>query len=177
MKVCSTCKKTLELVQFSRDSRTKDQLRSRCKACDSRAKRGLNAVLYNIKGDVITADERRESIRATSLRYRKTKRAQNLVRQAKRRALDKDLPYDLDDYVDDIQARIDQGVCELTGAPLDFTRSSHRSPSLDRLVPSTGYVYSNIRVVCYGINCAMGDWGEDALMEMVKSWIEKDNKK
>ena len=94
-----------------------------------------------------------------------------LIRGAKRRAAAKELPFDLDAHAADVQARIDRGVCEISGLPLDLSaKRGFASPSLDRINPSRGYVYDNIRVVCHLMNCALGTWGEDKLLAVLRSW-------
>lgn len=45
-------------------------------------------------------------------------------------------------------------------------------PSIDRVIPNLGYVYSNIRIVCFGMNAALGDWGEDKFKRLVKGYLK-----
>ena len=67
--------------------------------------------------------------------------------------------------------RVNQMVCEMTGVVLDVTATKGwNSPSLDRIIPERGYVYSNVRVVCYAMNCALGTWGEGVLWTMLEAW-------
>jgi hypothetical protein len=42
------------------------------------------------------------------------------------------------------------------------------SPSLDKIIPKLGYVRGNVRVVCYQVNMALGEYGEEKLIEMCK---------
>lgn len=46
------------------------------------------------------------------------------------------------------------------------------SPSIDRIDPSGGYTYDNIRIVCHAINCALGTWGEEILGMVTRAWME-----
>ena len=104
-------------------------------------------------------------------RWRRKHRAQVLIRHAKRRSTAKGLPFDLDRHVREIQARIDAGRCEMTGMPFDLLVPRARtSPSLHRVHPNKGYVYENVRVICFGMNAALGNWGEEALLQMVRWW-------
>lgn len=66
---------------------------------------------------------------------------------------------------------IDAGHCEVTGARFEFGTHGPRTPTLDRIKPALGYVSGNVRVVCFAINAGMGNWGEDALFEIVKEWV------
>lgn len=100
------------------------------------------------------------------------KRAQCLVSHARIRSARKGIAFDLDIHVDDLQRRIDAGFCELTGLP--FNLSGGRTwdgPSLDRIVPADGYVIGNVRVVCYAVNSALGDWGLDVLLKIAGSLV------
>jgi hypothetical protein len=99
-----------------------------------------------------------------------------MVRGAKTRAKESSLPFDLDEFKWEIQRRVDAGVCELTGIPfsLDGGRKWN-TPSIDRIVPSLGYVYSNVRVVCRAINCMLGDWGSDVMLDVLRSYLSFQN--
>lgn len=112
--------------------------------------------------------------------YRLRHRAKDLIRHAKERAAKRNLDFDLDFDLDldqwtaEIQARIDAGFCEVTGLPFRLTDGrTWDSPSIDRLRPAEGYTYQNIRVVCHGVNSAMGDWGEQKLVEMAAGILKK----
>ena len=110
-------------------------------------------------------------VSAQAAKRRLEKRAMILVANARDRARKRKLPFDLDAHIPEIQARLDLGVCEMTGEPFDFTPGrKFNSPSIDRVVPSAGYIYGNIRVVLYLMNCAMGNWGEEALLRVAGKW-------
>ena len=97
-----------------------------------------------------------------------TKRAQCLVSYARRRARAKGMAFDLDSHIPDIQARIDAGRCEMTGIAFTLNGGIRwDSPSLDRKNPSLGYTASNVRVIIHALNSAMGNWGEQRLIEIV----------
>ena len=116
----------------------------------------------------------RERDRLYQRKWRAKHRAQVLVRHAKRRAEKSGIPFDLDDHRNQLQERIDAGHCELTGIPFttDIPRS-YDSPSLDRIDPDKGYLYSNIRVICLLMNQALGHWGEKPLRQVMEHWLEK----
>lgn len=102
--------------------------------------------------------------------YRQRNRARDLMRHARFRAHKKGLPFDLDEHLEELQARIDAGVCEVSGEPFNLAGGrTWDSPSLDRMDPSKGYLYSNIRVVLHAVNSAMGDWGEAKMLEIARS--------
>jgi len=99
-----------------------------------------------------------------------------LVREAMRRAVNKGLPCDLQNYIETLAARVHVGRCEMTGVTLNLRASviEWNSPSLDRIVPKKGYVYSNIRVVCFAMNASLGNWGESILRSLMSVWLAKE---
>ena len=100
------------------------------------------------------------------------KRGMALVASARTRACKRRIEFNLDQHIDSIQQRIDIGLCELSGIPFDLSPGrTFASPSLDRINPDKGYVYTNIRVICHAMNVALGDWGEDALRQVMSQWL------
>ncbi len=109
----------------------------------------------------------REWRRRYALEDRKKNRAYHLIRHARERAKKKGLAFDLDSYILNVQDRIDHGLCEVTGLPLNLDGGrTWDSPSIDRIDPKGPYLYANIRVVSLAINSAMGDWGEQKLVQL-----------
>lgn len=109
---------------------------------------------------------------ASSQQLYKKSRSYYLLTHAKYRAARQQVPYDLDQHAAEVMARIDNGRCELSG--IEFYRGGGlhgASPSIDRIVPSKGYVHDNIRVICWAINAAMGRWGEAATKEIMAAWL------
>ena len=129
----------------------------------------------NKKRLVLARQKRRERDRAYRYRYIEENPARYLVSRIKSRCEKKTLPFDLTDHMEEIKARIAKGKCEMTGLPLRkrHGKMAWNSPSLDRVIPSRGYLYSNIRVVCFAMNAAMGNWGEKVLRKIVSTWLER----
>ena len=100
-----------------------------------------------------------------------------MVSRIKIRCQKKSLPFDLDEHEEEINARVVARKCELTGLPLREHHGSQNwdSPSLDRVTPHLGYLYSNIRVVCFGVNAALGNWGEQAFERIATAYLERRN--
>jgi len=121
----------------------------------------------------------RASRRAKDQEYRKqyveAHRAEYLVCGMRTRSIKKGMEFDLDKHVEALNARIRRGVCELTGLPLRLTHGRRQwdSPSIDRIDPNRGYIYSNVRVVCFAVNAAMGDWGEAVLKKIASAYLER----
>lgn len=68
------------------------------------------------------------------------------------------------------------GKCAVSLIPfrIDRSKRSPFMPSLDRIDPSKGYHPSNCRLVAYIVNCALNQFGEDALTEMSRAIVAKD---
>ena len=132
------------------------------------------------KGDAIRAKQAEwrkanaEYLREKSTKRRLEKRAMCLVAAARVRARKKGVEFSLTAAdIEQLQATISLGVCELSGVALTlFGRQSATSPSLDRIQPQHGYVSGNVRIVCHALNAGMGNWGEEALFAIVSAWVE-----
>lgn len=78
-----------------------------------------------------------------------------------------------------ILAKINVGICEVTGLPFDLTcwgkgqKSNAFGPSLDRIDPALGYVESNLRVVIWIYNRARGACQDEALLRMSRAMVAK----
>ena len=119
------------------------------------------------------AERNKQHLLDREAKRRLHKRGQCLVATARTRSRRRGLAFDLDNHVDEIQALIDKGVCELTGYEFDLSPGKpFNSPSIDRIDPAKGYTYENIRIVLNLVNAALGDWGEDVLREVMKQWLK-----
>jgi hypothetical protein len=107
----------------------------------------------------------------------------SLLGNAMDRAKKGKLPFNLDrDWVTE---KLRKGVCEVSGLPLERvprtegggSRTHPYAPSLDRIVPSLGYVKWNVRMVCFVVNQARSDFGDEVLMIMARALVEKDKEK
>lgn len=174
MKRCTVCLTDQDLSNFRRYSgRSRDGFRPLCKTCQ----RAYEAVWRS------TRTTQRAQARATradkEAAYRKDYDAKNrgamLAKEAARRAARKGIPCDLLSHIAEIESRVQNQVCELSGVRLNFHCStpSWDSPSLHRTVPHLGYVYTNMMVVCFGMNATIGSWGEDAARNFVSAWLER----
>lgn len=113
-------------------------------------------------------------IRERDAKRRLKKRASCLIAGARTRARIKKLPFDLDLHVEELQRRLDVGVCELSGVQFDLSPGRKAfSPSLDRIVPALGYTFDNVRVICHAMNTALGDWGVHDFRLIAESWLAK----
>jgi hypothetical protein len=63
---------------------------------------------------------------------------------------------------------LQDGSCAVSGLPFyagkqESWRTQPFFPSLDRIDSTKGYVAGNVRFVCFAVNVALNDWGEDVL--------------
>ena len=101
-------------------------------------------------------------------------RAVQLHANAKRRAEDKGIPFDLDRL--DLAERIATGCCEVTGIPFDLAAGAGLNPwapSLDRKDSSGGYIPTNVQVVVSAYNIAKGPWGDDVLLRLARAIVDR----
>ena len=73
-------------------------------------------------------------------------------------------------------------TCAVTGIQLhnekpEGSRRSPFTPSIDRIIPSGGYVPGNVRVVCLAANFAMNEWGDDVLRILAEGWLLQEFKR
>lgn len=110
-------------------------------------------------------------------RWRNSARYMTLIVAARGRAKKAGLAFDLDDHRDALRAKAESG-CELTGIPFveeDRGKPQWNSASFDRIRPELGYIFSNVRVICWGLNAAFGTWGEDQTAMLMQAWLDKRN--
>lgn len=100
-------------------------------------------------------------------------RAASLLESCRRRAIKKNIPFDLDR--DWMHERIVAG-CELTGLP--FTLAAVHvgrgplSASVDRRDNSKGYTKDNCRLIAWALNSAFGTWGENQTLDVLLAYAK-----
>lgn len=175
-KICTKCLNAQPLTEFFREKKARDGLRSDCKICSANRRRkhlGQLSQAERVRRTAQRREKHAEAERQYSKHRRQKYRASELIRLARLRAKKKGLDFDLDDHIQQITERVERNVCEVTGITLQRTApKAYNSPSLDRINPAAGYIYSNVRVVCYALNCALGTWGKEPLMEILRA-LEK----
>jgi len=83
-------------------------------------------------------------------------RAHRLITHAKSRAKKKRIKFNLD--VNEIEDKLNFGLCEKTGIPFDFSANGKKgtrsiyTPTIDRINPSMGYTSANTQVVIMAYN-------------------------
>lgn len=173
-KTCSACGRRRPLRHFRKCwGPSSDGLKGRCVDCQRIYEKDWRGTH---KATLIAAREkRREKDKIYRRKYIEKDRATYLVSGIARRCKKKGMPFDLDQYIEELNARIAPACCELTGLPLRMKHGKRawNSPSLDRVKPGLGYIYSNIRVVCFAVNAALGDWGDEVLRTIASAYLER----
>lgn len=99
-----------------------------------------------------------------------------LLNYARDRSKRQGLAFDLDREW--LAAKLAVGTCELTGVGLErLSPGQHRThpyaPSLDRIEPALGYTKPNVRLVCFAVNRARSDWGDEVLLRIAQALVKK----
>lgn len=154
-RTCIKCNETKPVSKFHRAQRGLCGRKSTCKVCANRINKK-----HRQKPEIRKA---RSEYQKTSLVYR----AGRLVGDARRRARDSDLPFDLDPaWAREI---LEEGVCQATGLPFDFDEQwGAYAPSIDKLDPERGYLKDNCRIVLWFYNRAKGAHPEEEAQELFK---------
>lgn len=153
LRLCKQCSIEKPFSEFYANS--KGNYRKRCKACTRHASREHRSA-------------NRGQTSAANKAWRSKKRGHALVNIARHRAKSRGMPCEL--VPEEIQAIIDNGICELTGIAFDLnTPRAWNAPSLDRINSSEGYTKENTRVVLYALNVAANTWGENRILEIASA--------
>ena len=142
---------------------------------------------YNRKYSASLSEEQREKYRkgvrkraaSLNLDQRRHKKIGNMYSHAKRRAKDKDLPFNLiKQDIADVWPKDD--YCPALRIPLrirignkTLTYTTDNSPNLDRIIPRLGYVKGNIAVVSKLANSIMSSARPSEVIKVGKWFDEK----
>ena len=174
-KICTVCEKQKPLTAFRKYSgRSPDGKRPLCANCQRAYEMEWRA--NNKDRLTIARANRKGQTEAYAVRYNEENWARYMTTRIRTRCQKMGIPYDLDDHLDELNERYNAGQCEMTGLPFRTTLKGRRawdSASLDRINPTDGYVYSNIRVVCFGMNAALGDWGEAVFTRIANAYLQR----
>jgi hypothetical protein len=131
---------------------------------------------------ILATPEGKLSANVATVRYRHSPKGkvQQLVSDAKLRAKDNELPFDLDGHIQDIIDIIIRGICQETGLPFDIEATggpAWNSPSIDQINAGSGYLWSNVRIVLYSVNTLFGTWGREKGLEVARALVAKDDER
>lgn len=170
-KRCARCKKNKDTNDFrpDRTGHRKDGLHPYCIPCKSRQNKQWR--LDNLEHVKQLRKDNRARDRIKETVWRHANRATLLWRYAKKRAVDKGLPFSI--TVDDIKAVWPtDGTCPVLKVQLEHGARGFvdTSPTLDAFIPERGYIPGNISVISYRANRIKNDSNLSEL-EMVTEWV------
>jgi len=131
-------------------------LRANCKECD-----------YKVSHEFAISEEGRNYRRKWQNDDRQKNPERSLLRAAKKRAKENNLPFNLE--LSDI---VIPENCPALGIPLFLGKGkvTDNSPTVDKIIPSKGYVKDNIAVISYRANSIKRDATERELHK-IADWM------
>lgn len=162
-RVCNRCGVTKPLDNFQKQRTVKCGRRGICKACHQ----ARRASIKPPRGPVSPEESKRKKKAWTQ-----RNRIRMLLHDIRGRARRNGLEYDL--TPEDIKI---PEVCPILGIPLSFGKKfgnieRGKSPSVDRIDNSKGYIKSNIVVVSYRANCIKRDATLDELQKIAEFYAK-----
>jgi len=175
-KKCSTCGEIKDVEQYRRKGPNRRE--TRCRSCLSVVYADYyesnRAEILDRQRKRYAKHGRKRQSQDSSRRKRLSTisgRSVELLRSARRRAREKEIPFTLTKRW--VMDRLRSGVCQETGMAFDMIMSGGRNklaPSIDRHDLTQGYTPYNCRVVIWAWNCARGQYGTRFLLEMVDAF-------
>ena len=162
------CRRFREPVYFNKSKKFTDGYEPVC--IDCQAAQDFDLKSMDAGPTVVPSRRKRNRPRVVTLEHYKVRR---LLVAASTRAIRAEAPYDLQQHTQELEARLKLGRCEMTKLPFDMdTPLAYNAPALYPVDPAKEMVYSNIRIICWGMLCALGTWGPKDLETLVTAWLE-----
>ena len=148
-KYCSGCQKRKLFVEFSKNAVMRDGLANWCKACLKQ---------HSQKPEI--AQKRRER------RYSNVERT--IFHETKSRAKASKIEFNLS--IEDI---VIPEVCPVLGTKFASGLGGRKdnSPSIDKIIPSKGYVKGNVKIISWLANCIKRDCTDPEVFEKIALYI------
>jgi hypothetical protein len=95
--------------------------------------------------------------------------------QAKQNNKRNNLPFNITaDYLYNLFKKQDK-KCAISGLKMNITKRDPYMLSIDKIIPSKGYVEGNVQWTCWAVNRAKGDMSLDELLTICKAIVEMCN--
>ena len=173
LKTCTKCKEPKPLTSYRKCwGRSSDGLKPLCVTCQRAYEMDWRA--KNKDRLKQARKNRKKKNLEYQIRYNKEDWARYTTSRLKPRCLKRGIPFDLDQHLGELNQRYEAGICELTGLPFRqylWGKRTWDSASIHRVNPTDGYIYSNVQVVCFAVNAAIGDWGEEAFTMIASAYL------
>lgn len=186
MKQCSCCKEYKPFEEFTKSNRkvkTKGNFARNyvesdgyyrfCKKCNAEKSRQYRAKYKSIHGTTnytgtgkIKNIPKEDRLLMSAIRNRVTEAKLNNKRHPER-------IFDIDaNYMYDLW-KSQNGLCALTGFPIEIEGDSNLRLSIDKIIPELGYVKGNVQWTIFSANRAKGDLCMEDLISLCKMIIER----
>lgn len=182
-KICTACGQKKPTERFTKRARSKDGLSSCCRECKKKSRNKERDALSNKLWYQKNKDRRRQVHKAwqesnpgkkeaSTAAWRRTEAGwiSRMLANARSRAAKKGIPFSIGK--DDLKPLM-VSHCPALGIELVYHNAGgnrYDSASLDRIVPSLGYVPGNIAVISYKANRMKSDSTEEELW-MLAQWV------
>ena len=177
-KTCTHCKRSQVLSAYPKNKRLRDGHDQICKTCRAERERIRRRVL-----DPELAGREAARKKRNRLRMRRYDPFQLMVNAARTRARKRGVPCDIEaNYLLKLW-ETSKGVCPVSGHEMDLKIAEgqgKRSPykaSLDRIVPSRGYVPGNVRLVCWAVNAMKQNMDDAELLDWCTAIVDTHRRK
>jgi hypothetical protein len=119
------------------------------------------------------SDTGKEAISSAGKARRASDPVASMLKSIKSRASKEGIQFELElEWTRELLAPM---LCSVTGIQLtwkwDGPGKNPWAPSLDRLTPSEGYTFSNVRLVCWAYNLARSNWPDAVVRKMAEGLL------
>lgn len=174
-KTCAKCNTPKPLDEFSNRSKGKNNFRPSsdpkkptCKACDAAYAREFRKKNPGYRGSgKNTKYPEQDRLLVSAIRARFNVCMANQRKRGKQTETDIDIDYLYELF------RTQEGKCRYSGAAMAIATKHLLTLSLDKIVPSKGYVRGNVQWVCWAINRAKGELKESDFLDMCRLVSER----
>lgn len=175
-KICKTCHKEKDISEFgihssgkntNFKSRGKIEHKKHCKPCTALKAKEWRAKNpdYHKRQRKISKYSKEEKYIISSIRTKVSEAKQNNKRTTREFTIDSDYMFDL--------FMSQEGICYLTGFKLQIDHHNPYALSIDKIIPTKGYVKGNVKWCCWMANRAKGDLDMNTLLNLCKAIQEK----